>query len=110
MAPRAAIPVMLLAARRSVMNRRAGQGPQPLGRKRIRWQGDFQLPVRQLNGKYPVKDQKLKILYLRAQTLLRQFDSYRMVHVYREMNKVADRLVNRGIDNAMGETARAKVD
>ena len=61
--------------------------------------------MRQLNGKYPVKDQKLKIFYLRAQTLLRQFDTYRMVHVYREMNKVADRLVNRGLDDAMGRNS-----
>jgi ribonuclease HI len=58
-----------------------------------------------LNGKYPVKDQKLRILYLRAQTLLRRFDSYRMVHVYREMNEVADRLVNHGIDDAMGRNS-----
>jgi hypothetical protein len=32
--------------------------------------------------------------------LLRQFDCYRIVHVYREMNKLADRLANRGIDEA----------
>jgi hypothetical protein len=33
-------------------------------------------------------------------TSLRQFDSYRILHGYREMNKVADRLANRGIDEA----------
>ena len=36
-------------------------------------------------------------------TLLRQFDSYRMVHVYREVNKVADRLADRGTDDAVGK-------
>lgn len=76
-----------------------------LGRKRIRVQSDSQLLVRQLNGEYRVKDEKLKVLYQRAQTLLRQFDSCRIVHVYREMNKVADRLANRGIDDAMGRNS-----
>ena len=56
--------------------------------------------MRQLNGEYRVKDEKLKVPYQRALTLLRQFDSYRILHVYREMNQVADRLANRGIDEA----------
>ena len=41
--------------------------------------------------------------------LLRQFDKVRIVHVPRELNKEADRLANRGIDDAL-ERARAKVD
>lgn len=79
------------------------------GRKRIRVQSDSQLLVRQLNGEYRVKDEKLKLLYQRAVTLLRQFDAYRILHVYREMNKLADRLANRGIDDAT-KKLRAKVD
>jgi ribonuclease HI len=71
-----------------------------LGRKKIRVQSDSQLLVRQLNGEYRVKDEKLKVLYQRAMSLLRQFESYRILHVYREMNKVADQLANRGIDEA----------
>ena len=71
-----------------------------LGRKKISVQSDSQLLVRQLNGEYRVKDEKLKVLYQRAMTLLRQFDAYRILHVYREMNKLADRLANRGIDEA----------
>jgi ribonuclease HI len=71
-----------------------------LGAARIVVQSDSQLLVRQLNGEYRVKDEKLKILYGRAIRLLRQFDSYRIVHVYRELNNLADRLANRGIDDA----------
>ncbi len=71
-----------------------------LGQKKILVQSDSQLLVRQLNGEYRVKDEKLKALHQRAMALLRQFDSYRILHVYREMNKVADRLANRGIDEA----------
>ena len=70
------------------------------GRKKIVVQSDSQLLVRQLNGEYRVKDEKLKVLHQRALALLRQFDSYRILHVRREMNKLADRLANRGIDDA----------
>jgi ribonuclease HI len=71
-----------------------------LGRKDIIVQSESELLVRQLNGQYRVKDEKLKVLFQRAMTLLRQFDSYRILHVRREMNKLADRLANQGIDDA----------
>jgi len=71
-----------------------------LGKKRIRVQSDSQLMVRQLNRQYRVKDEKLKVLYQRAMILLRRFDGYRILHVPRELNKLADRLANQGIDDA----------
>ena len=71
------------------------------GAKNIVVQSDSQLLVRQLNGEYRVKDEKLKELFQRAVSLLRQFDSYRIVHVRREFNKLADRMANRGIDEAV---------
>jgi ribonuclease HI len=74
-----------------------------LGKKKIRVQSDSQLLVRQLNGEYRVKDEKLKLLFERAVILLRQFDSFRIVHVARELNKLADRLANQGIDDALRE-------
>jgi ribonuclease HI len=74
-----------------------------LGKKKIRVQSDSQLLVRQLNGQYRVKDEKLKLLFDRAVILLRQFDSFRIVHVPRESNKLADRLANQGIDDALRE-------
>ena len=71
-----------------------------LKRNRIVVQSDSQLLVRQLNGEYRVKDEKLKALFAHATRLLRQFASYRIVHIRRELNKIADRLANRGIDEA----------
>ena len=71
------------------------------GKKQIRVQSDSQLLVRQLNGEYRVKDEKLKSLFQRATTLLRQFESYRILHVPREENKLADRLANKAIDDAL---------
>lgn len=72
-----------------------------LGQKHIVVQSDSELMVRQLNGEYRVKDEKLKALFEQAIGLLRQFDSYRILHVRRDMNKLADRLANRGIDQAI---------
>lgn len=72
-----------------------------LGQKHIRVQSDSQLLVRQLNGEYRVKDEKLKRLFQKAIALLRQFEGYRIVHVPRAENKPADRLANRGIDEAL---------
>jgi ribonuclease HI len=71
-----------------------------LGPKHIVVQSDSELLVRQLNGQYRVKDEKLKALFQRAITLLRQFDSYRILHVRRKLNKLADRLANQAIDDA----------
>ena len=46
----------------------------------------------------------------RARHLLRQLDWYRMVHVRREMNKLADRRANRGHRRCYLVKVRAKVD
>ncbi len=72
-----------------------------IGAKKIQIQSDSQLLVRQLSGEYRVKDEKLKVVFSRAMELLRQFDSYRIKHVSRDANKLADRLANRGIDQAL---------
>jgi ribonuclease HI len=72
-----------------------------LGRKRIAIQSDSELLVRQLNGMYRVKDEKLKLLFEKVMGLLHHLDSYRILHVPRELNQRADRLANQGIDDAL---------
>ena len=72
-----------------------------MGAKKIQIQSDSQLLARQLSGEYRVKDEKLKGIFSKAMELLRQFDSYRLKHVYRDANKLADRLANRAIDQAL---------
>jgi ribonuclease HI len=69
-----------------------------IGKKKVRIQSDSQLLVRQLNGQYRVKDEKLKVLHGRALALLRQLEWYHILHVPRESNRLADRLANRAID------------
>jgi ribonuclease HI len=71
-----------------------------LGKKNIRVHSDSELMVRQLNGRYRVRDPKLQTLHGRALSLLREFDRYTILHVRRAANKLADRLANRGIDAA----------
>jgi hypothetical protein len=81
-----------------------------LGRKKIVVQSDWQLLVRQLNGEYRVKDEKLRVLHQRALALLRQFASYRILLVRREMNKWADGWPIETSTTRQNEKPRAKVD
>ena len=70
------------------------------GGKRLRVESDSQLLVRQLNGLYRVKDKKLSQLHHQALGLLRHLEAYRIIHVPREQNRLADKLANRAIDEA----------
>ncbi len=59
---------------------------------------DSELIVRQLAGRYRVKDQKLKPLFERVKSLMAAFSSCRVAHVPRSENARADELANRAID------------
>ena len=83
------------------------EGVLRLGVKRLQIRSDSELLVRQLNGIYRVKDERLKELYKRASGLLRQLDAYRINHVPREHNRVADRLANQAIDEVPRKTRRS---
>lgn len=60
---------------------------------------DSELIVKQLKGEYKVKDADLKEFFAAAQELI-FFKPAKFVHVSREKNKLADRLVNEAIDEA----------
>ncbi|MGQ0849640.1 MAG: ribonuclease HI family protein [Actinomycetota bacterium] len=60
---------------------------------------DSQLLIRQLEGRYRVRDVKLQPLFSRAKTLLRSIP-HRLEHVPREENTVADALANLALDRA----------
>jgi ribonuclease HI len=59
---------------------------------------DSQLLIRQLEGRYRVKNPTLQELFTRARKLLRAMPSYRLEHVPREENVVADALANAALD------------
>jgi ribonuclease HI len=59
---------------------------------------DSQLLIRQLEGRYRVKNPTLQELFTKARKLLRAMPSYRLEHVPREENVVADALANAALD------------
>jgi ribonuclease HI len=77
-----------------------------MGGKRLKVESDSELLVRQLNGVYRVRHEKLAQLHRRAQELLRRLDGYRIIHVRREFNRIADRLANQAIDEARQMSSR----
>ena len=60
--------------------------------------GDSELLVKQINGQYKVKSEKILPLYEQAASLLYKFKKWKVQHVYREKNKIADGLVNEALD------------
>ena len=60
--------------------------------------GDSELVVRQVEGRYKVKNAGMKELHEEVRRSLRDFDSWSIRHVRREQNADADRLVNEALD------------
>jgi ribonuclease HI len=58
---------------------------------------DSELMVKQLNGEYKVKNEKLKPLFNEVQKLLENIN-YKISHIKRDKNKIADKLANEAID------------
>jgi len=61
---------------------------------------DSELLVKQMRGEYRVKSPALRTLSLEAARLARQLGRVEYVHVPREHNELADRLVNEALDGA----------
>jgi probable phosphoglycerate mutase len=59
---------------------------------------DSELLVKQMRGEYRVKNEALRTLSLEAARLARQIGRVQYVHVRREKNELADRLVNEALD------------
>ncbi|MFA6228017.1 MAG: ribonuclease HI family protein [Patescibacteria group bacterium] len=60
---------------------------------------DSELVVKQLNREYRVKDKDLGVLFVKVYNLSTKFKKITFKHIYREQNKLADKLVNEAIDN-----------
>ena len=68
------------------------------GASRVEVFSDSELLVRQLAGRYRVKNEGLLPLFREAQSLLGRFESARVSHVPREQNREADALANKAVD------------
>jgi len=60
--------------------------------------GDSELVVRQVEGRYKVKNAGMKKLHEEVKRALRDFESWSIRHVRRAENADADRLVNEALD------------
>lgn len=63
-----------------------------LGLKRIEILSDSELLIKQMNGQYSVRDEKLKALWARARALIGRFPKASLRHIPREENQKADQL------------------
>jgi len=62
---------------------------------------DSELLVRQIQGRYRVKNPALQPLMAEVRTLLSRFDTWEVDHVPRSGNAAADALANEAIDEAL---------
>ena len=69
-----------------------------LGATELELVGDSELIVRQVEGRYKVKDATMSELHAEVKRALRPFESWSIRHVRREQNADADRLVNEALD------------
>ena len=59
---------------------------------------DSELIVRQLEGRYRVRNQQLKPLFEQLSALTDQLERFRPVHVRRNLNQRADAMANQALD------------
>jgi ribonuclease HI len=71
------------------------------GATRVNLFADSELLVKQLNGDYKVKNEGLKPLYGKAKELIGKIGSVQVKYIRREMNKEADALANKAIDEKL---------
>ncbi|MDD5547481.1 MAG: ribonuclease HI family protein [Candidatus Pacebacteria bacterium] len=60
---------------------------------------DSELAVKQLNGEYKVKEEGLQKLFMEIWNLKLDLKKVSFMHIPREQNKEADKLVNEALDN-----------
>ena len=63
---------------------------------------DSELIVKQLNGEYKIKKQNLMPFFIEIQNLKQDFNKVNFIHIPREENKEADRMVNKELDSQSG--------
>ena len=71
-----------------------------LGVRQVDLYSDSELVVRQINGRYRVKNAALKTLYQRAKQLQASLEGFTITHIPRQQNAEADSLANRALDIA----------
>ena len=68
------------------------QEARQIGCRQISVKTDSELLARQINGQYKVRDARLRVLHDLAQSLAQGFAAWRIEHIPRTQNRLADRL------------------
>ncbi|MEK7553676.1 MAG: ribonuclease HI family protein [Patescibacteria group bacterium] len=63
---------------------------------------DSELIVNQLNGKYKIKEKDLTPFFIEIWNLKQDFGNVKFIHIPREENREADRMVNKELDSQRG--------
>ena len=69
-----------------------------VGASKVQLLADSELLVKQLNGQYKVKNEVLKTLHRKVRELIAKIGSVEVQYIPRTMNKEADALANKAID------------
>ena len=78
------------------------------GVRRLRVTSDSELMVRQMKGRYKVKNPGLRPLWEEAQRLALKLEKFEIRHTLRGGNKEADRLANEAMDRGQGSGIRGQ--
>ncbi len=70
------------------------------GLRRIEIYLDSELLVKQIKGIYKIRSANLRPLWEESLKMLREFDSYKLTHIRRELNGEADLLAKEAVKNA----------
>lgn len=70
-----------------------------LGIKNLEVRVDNLMIAKQMNGLYQVKNRELWPIHERIVKLSAQFEKIKFIHIKREFNQIADRLVNQALDD-----------
>jgi ribonuclease HI len=69
-----------------------------MGARQVKLYSDSELAVKQINGRYRVKNTALRDLYAQVVKLTASFENFSISHVRRSRSAEADSLANRALD------------
>ena len=75
-----------------------------LGIRRLCVEGDSELVVQQIMGKFKVRDKRMKVLHAEAIELKGSFPEFEIRHVKRALNSAADAMANQALDEQRSGT------
>jgi ribonuclease HI len=73
-------------------------GAESAKRASIEVRADSELMVRQMNGQYKVREERLRLLFVEVWNAMQDFKEVRFKHIPREQNALADKMLNDALD------------